>query len=46
LGILIKAVKNKILCLSLADAIHAKMMDEGYRSPLSYENGISTYLNQ
>lgn len=46
LGILIKAVKNKILCLSLADAIHAKMMDEGYRSPLSYKNGISTYLNQ
>jgi predicted nucleic acid-binding protein len=46
LGILIKAVKNKTLCLSLADAIHAQMMDEGYRSPLSYENGISTYLNR
>ncbi len=45
LGILIKAVKNKILCLSVADAIHAQMIDEGYRSPLSYENGISIYLN-
>ncbi|MEA5574455.1 nuclease [Calothrix sp. UHCC 0171] len=46
LGILVKAVKNKILCLSLADAIHRQMVDEGYRSPLSYENGISTYLNR
>lgn len=45
LGILVKAVKNQILCLSLADAIHAHMIDEGYRSPLSYENGISSYLN-
>jgi predicted nucleic acid-binding protein len=45
LGILIKAVKNKILCLSLADAIHAQMIDEGYRSPLYYDSGISSYLN-
>ncbi|MGH8000725.1 MAG: nuclease [Brasilonema sp.] len=45
LGILVKAVKSKILCLSLADVIHAQMVDEGYRSPLSYENGISSYLN-
>lgn len=45
LGILMKAVKTKILCLSLADVIHAQMIDEGYRSPLSYKNGISRYLN-
>ncbi len=45
LGILIKAVKNKVLCLSAADIIHAKMIDEGYRSPLPHENGISSYLN-
>ncbi len=45
LGILFKAVKSKILCLSVADTIHAQMIDEGYRSPLSYENGISSYLN-
>jgi predicted nucleic acid-binding protein len=45
LGILVKAVKSKILCLSIADVIHAQMIDEGYRSPLSYENGISSYLN-
>lgn len=46
LGILIKAVKNEILNFSVADTIHAQMIDEGYRSPLSYENGISIYLNQ
>ncbi len=45
LGILIKAVQTKILCLSLADLIHAQMIDEGYCSPLSYENGISSYRN-
>ena len=45
LGIIVKAVNNRILCLSLADTIHAQMIDEGYRSPLSYENGISNYLN-
>ncbi len=45
LGILVKAVKSKILCLSIADVIHAQMIDEGYRSPLSYENSISSYLN-
>lgn len=44
LGILIKAVKSQILCLSLADTIHTQMMDEGYRSPLDYKNGISNYL--
>lgn len=45
LSILVKAVKSQILCLSLADAIHAQMINEGYRSFLSYENGISSYLN-
>lgn len=29
----------------IADAIHVQMIDEGYRSPLSYKNGISSYLN-
>lgn len=46
LGILVKAVKSEILSLSAADAIHARMIDEGYRSPLPYENGISSFLNR
>ena len=46
LGILIKAVKSEILSLSAADAIHARMIDEGYRSPLPYENGISSFINR
>jgi predicted nucleic acid-binding protein len=44
LGILVKATSVEILSLSDADAIHARMIDEGYRSPLPYENGISGYL--
>lgn len=46
LGILIKATSAEILSLSDANAIHARMIDEGYRSPLPYENGISSFLNR
>ena len=46
LGILIKATEQEIVSLIEADALHARMIDEGYRSPLSYENGISSYLNR
>lgn len=46
LGILVKATSIEILSLSDADAIHARMIDEGYRSPLSYENGISSFPNR
>jgi hypothetical protein len=45
-GILIKAVQQGIVRLTEADALHARMIDEGYRSPLLYENGISGYLNR
>lgn len=45
IGILVKAVKSKFLSLSVADTVHARMIDEGYHSPLSSENGISIYLN-
>jgi predicted nucleic acid-binding protein len=46
LGILVKATSVGILSLSDADGIHARMIDEGYRSPLPYENGISSFLNR
>lgn len=46
LGILIKAVQQEIIGLEEADALHARMIDEGYRSPLSYENGISNYWHR
>lgn len=46
LGILIKATQQDILRLTEADALHARMIYEGYRSPLPYENGISSYLNR
>lgn len=46
LGILIKTTQKGILKLSQADSLHACMIDEGYRSPLSYEKGISTFLQQ
>lgn len=46
LGILIKATQQEIFGLIEADTLHARMIDEGYRSPLPYENGISGYLNR
>lgn len=46
LGILVKATRQGIVRLSAADSLHARMIDEGYRSPLPYENGISGYLNR
>ena len=46
LGILVKAVQCKIICSSLADFIHSRMIDKGYRSPLSYKNGISNYQSR
>ncbi len=46
LGILVKATSLSILSLSDADAIHARMVDVGYRSPLPYEKGISSFLNR
>lgn len=45
LGVLVKAVSVERLSVFNADAIHAHMIDEGYRSPLPYENGISSFLN-
>jgi predicted nucleic acid-binding protein len=44
-GILVKAVQCEFLSCSFADIIHAQMIDEGYRSPLSYKNGISSFLD-
>lgn len=44
LGILIKATQQEIVSLTEADVLHARMIDEGYRSPLSYDRGISNYL--
>lgn len=32
------------LIVAKADAMHTRMVDEGYRSPLSYENGISEFI--
>lgn len=46
LGILIKATQQQVVQITEADALHARMIDEGYRSPLPYENGISTYLDR
>jgi predicted nucleic acid-binding protein len=46
LGILIKATKSDIITQADADIIHRLMIDEGYRSPLPYENGISGFLNR
>jgi predicted nucleic acid-binding protein len=46
LGILVKATSVAILSLSDADSLHARMIDEGYRSPVPYENGISRFLNR
>lgn len=46
LGILIKANQKGVIGLTEADALHAQMIDEGYRSPLNYDNGISSYLNR
>lgn len=44
LGILIKATTAEILSLCEADLIHSRMIDEGYRSPLPYNQGISTFF--
>lgn len=46
LGILIKATQSGILTQADADGIHGLMIDEGYRSPFPYENGISSFLNR
>lgn len=46
LGILIKATQQEIVSLTEADALHARMIDEGYRSPLGHDRGISKYLNR
>jgi predicted nucleic acid-binding protein len=43
-GILVKAVSVDELEVAIADALHARMIDEGYRSPLNYGTGISTFL--
>lgn len=44
LGILIKATSVERLTIFEADAIHACMIELGYRSPLPYQNGISSFL--
>lgn len=46
LGILIKAAEQGVVSLTEANALHARMIDQGYRSPLLYENGISDHLNR
>ncbi len=46
LGILIKATQQETVSLTEADALHARMIDEGYRSPLGYNRGLSKYLNR
>lgn len=46
IGILVKAVTEEAIALDVADALHARMIDEEYRSPLPYEQGISTYLKR
>lgn len=45
LGILVKAARVSILSASEADSIHACMVSQGYRSPLSPVNGVSSFLN-
>lgn len=44
LGIMVKATEQGVLDVSKADAMHTRMVDEGYRSPLSYKNGISEFI--
>lgn len=44
LGIIVKATEQGVLDVSEADALHTRMVDEGYRSPLSCENGISEFV--
>lgn len=44
LGILIKAVKAKILSLPEADSIHTYIVSHGYNSPLSPVGGVSSFL--
>ncbi|MEL7011490.1 MAG: hypothetical protein AAGM29_23330 [Cyanobacteria bacterium J06588_4] len=44
IAILVKATKLEILDEHKADRIHARMIDLGYSSPLSYQYGISSYL--
>jgi predicted nucleic acid-binding protein len=46
LGILVKAAKASILSVSEADSIHARIINHGYRSPLSPINGVSSFLNR
>jgi predicted nucleic acid-binding protein len=46
LGILVKAAKRRILSVSEADSIHARIINHGYRSPLSPINGVSSFLNR
>lgn len=44
LGVLVRATEQGILNVDEADAMHAYLVDKGYRSPLTYENGISTFI--
>lgn len=44
IAITTKATPQKVLSLPDADELHSRMIDRGYRSPLSYKNGISLYL--
>ena len=46
LGILVKATSLFLIDLPEADALHTHMIDEGYRSPLPYRNGISSLLRR
>lgn len=44
LGILVKATKQAVLDIDEADALHTCLVDAGYRSPLSYKNGVSRFI--
>jgi len=43
-GVLVRATEQGILNINEADAMHTCLVDRGYRSPLTYENGISTFI--
>ena len=46
IGILVKAAVEKTISMDLADSLHLRMIDEGYRSPLLYEKGISDFIKR
>lgn len=43
-GVLVKAAEQGVLDMDEADTMHTCLVDAGYRSPLSYENGVSKFI--